>query len=269
METITPQGLRDFLVCPLYFQYRHIDDDYAKHQRKDVYLERYLNVMRRVVSLYFYRKQADENVTFNTLVKRWEKLWFPEELDYQTIAYGEVVASNMPGMLIHYNSLAIAALERFVHLFGTDTGTPVVINEERVFQATPQLRVKTPLDLVLQYSDGSRKVVKWQVGPPRFGRQEQLFNIAATYLAMKSDDIYKPNTTFVIYDFHEYRAKMRRFELSESDIETFLWWAQQVTDRGSPIPRRGFTPYCNTCSFDAKCRDYVDEMISGKGQNDE
>lgn len=263
METITPQAVKDYLVCPLYFDYKHIEKDYATYQKKEIYKERYLNVLRRVVSLFFYRRQAYDAVTYNMLVKRWEKLWFPKGMAYEALAYGDTNRHNPTGTIIHYNSMALAALERFFHLFSTDVGTPIVINEDRLVQVTDSLRIKAPIDLVLQYKDGSRRVVQWQVGTPRFGKHEQMLNFAAIYLAMKSDGFYTPDTTFCIYDFHEFKAKMRRIELTEEDVKRFIYWTECISNRSDPIPSRGFTPYCNSCPFDKQCKDYTSEMIEG------
>lgn len=261
METITPQAIKDFLVCPLFFEYRYVQKLQEKEQENEIYKERYINTLRRVASYFFYRRQAGKPVGFDGLIKRWEKNWFPKGMSYKDIAFGESSVRSDIGHLVKGNSTAIAAIERFYNVFSADAGVPVLIDERRTFQATNNIRLTTSIDLMLKYQDGTRYVVKWLVGKPKFGAHFLTLDLAATHLALKATGSYRDDTYYAVYDFSKPRARLEPFEVSGEDVAFLLNWVRQLDQRGTPIPRRGFTPYCGTCPFDSQCESYVRNMV--------
>ena len=265
MLTLKPDAIKDFLVCPLYFQYKHVDELPENQKADQIYQESYLSTLKRVASYFFYKRQAEKHVGFDALAKRWSKLWFQDDLDY-TELLKTTSKNNQVGKTIKYNTAAVAALERFHSVFSEDDGIPLIIGETRTVQPTQNTRLSVDIDLMLHYDDGSRKVIKWFAGQPKFGKHFLNLEMAATQMAVTSSGAHKKGMTYAMYDFNKPKARIEPVNLTGDDINNVIYRLRQIEERAAPNPNRGFTAYCSSCPFDTECYHYVKSMLRGEDE---
>lgn len=255
IHVVTVDAIRDYHVCELFYRYRYEDELIEPIDYHKLNADRFRSTLSKVVSYYFYKRQAGSNVSYRSLLNRWEKLWFPKEMDAYDMAVQQ--HSVAQGNLATYSNAAISALEAFYNDFHEDEGVPVSIKEEYLVPLREDIRLQGEIDLVLRYPNGRMRVIKWLGNRLHANHNFMSMEFSALRFAMNHRLGNQINASYHLYDLV---APNRGFvELPQptgDDMKALLFWATQIAEAESYVPRRGFTAYCRGCPFDKECEEY-------------
>jgi len=244
--TVGVEGIKDFQVCELYYQLRHRDKELEVLSSRDLMIRRFEATLRRVASFFFWKRQDGIIPSYSALLRRWERLWFPGDMDAYDIAVEqhEVARGNMAS----FTTTAAVAIMRFHEVFAADgLGDPIAIDQPFILPVGKELRIEGRYDLVLRQGNEHR-VVMFTSAPRRPPLSWFTMDFAAQRLSYenKRDREWRDiNVSYSLYD------------LAGCNSKELLYWARLLQDKNDVfVPRRGFTTYCKTCPFDSTCRDW-------------
>lgn len=260
MLKLTVDNIRDFQVCAYYYSLEKEKHPHPINQ-KELLASRYNSTLRKVMSFFFYKRQAGITPSYNALVNRWEKLWFPKDMD----AYDLAVEQHHHRLnLATYSNSAINALLSFYKDFAEDNGTPIIIDEE--FLTTfmyPDLRLAGKFDLVLQYKN-RLKVVQWLINP-KIASGQTIMDFAAIKHAFENRRVGKVPVPieYYLYDVSLLKGGFKQMKPGPEDMASLRYWTNEIRLSEQFIPRRGCTIYCKGCKYDVPCREFTfDRLIA-------
>jgi hypothetical protein len=253
---LTVTAVRDMMACELYFQLRHLEKESEPVDQRTILARRFENTMRRVASYYFFQRQQGFTPSYNALLKRWERVWFPKKYDAYDIAV-EQHAGTM-GNYSSYTSLAAVALLRFVDDFGTpESGDPIAIDEPFIAPVAPELRLEGRFDLVLRKAREHHVVVWTMARKPDVSHHGIDFAAQRfAYERARGRDWKDVTITYWLYSLSSAHTGLLAAEPGADDVAQLLYWARRAGETETYVPRRGYTTYCKNCVFDSICRDW-------------
>lgn len=257
MLNTTIEGVKDFQACELLYQFRHRDSELEVLHARDLLARRFENTLRRTASFFFWKRQDGIIPSYNSLLRRWERLWYPSSMDAYDVAVEqhEVNAGNMSS----YATTAAVAILRFYEVFSSpDLGAPIAIDQPFTLTLGKEMRIEGRYDLVLRRGSEHR-VVLWSATPKRPPSNWFTFDFAAQRLAYedrRGREWERINITYSLYDLAGCNSKELVVEPSADDVACLLYWARRLHDTELYVPRRGLTTYCRTCPFDRSCREW-------------
>lgn len=260
MLELTVDAIRDYEACGLYHKYRYIDGYPVVLSEPDKFGLRYEEIMRKVLAFYFYKQQAGAAPSFNALINRWERLWFPKEMTAYDISVKRTPQAKTFVYQDHvsYSNQASGALLKFYEQFSQHIGDPIQIEDKYFVPLSKEVKLHGRFDLVLRFKDDIR-IYKWLLKGRRPSQAVSTMDFAALMYAFhyrNSKSTLKPK--YFLYDLASGIEKpLTQMHPTEHDVESLLYWARQI-HQGTYVPRRGFSTYCRGCQFDSPCQEFQD-----------
>lgn len=251
MLTLSVDAIHDYQVCELFYNYRYNEKLPETIRSRHLMTDRFEATMKRVASFFFYKKQAGTVPSYNALLNRWERLWFPKDMTAYDIAVEQNDVSH--GNLVSYSNNAASILEQFHAFFSNDERVPVLIDEPYLIPLGRDLRLEGSFDLVLRDRYNKYSVVKYNT---RHLRNDTVLHMAAQRLAFEHRNQRGISVEYDLYGL----ARSGKFhpvdQPTKDDIAALKYWATRIRDKESFVPRRGWTAYCRGCPFDLPCAEF-------------
>ena len=255
LQVLTVDAIRDYHVCELFYKYRYKDQLIEPIDYHRLMVDKFHSTLSKVASYFFYKRQSGTNVSYRSLVNRWEKLWFPKEMDAYDMAVEQHSINH--GNLASYSNVAIAAIEAFYNDFSEDPGMPMSIREPFLTPIRSDIHLEGEIDLVLRYPNKRVKVIKWSNNNRNANFNFMGMEFSALKFAINHRMGMDTNATYHLYDLGSAnRGFIELPQPSEDDMRALLFWASQISSAERYVPRRGFTAYCRGCPFDKECKEF-------------
>lgn len=252
--TLTTPAIKDFQICALLYDYRHRQELYEPIIGREILAQKYDNTLKKVLSFFFYKKQAGLTPSYNALVNRWEKLWFPKEVTAYELALEqhETWHNNMAS----YSNAAVMALMKFHEDFENDLWEPLLISESFLVPLTDQVRIAGTFDLVLRRGKNHKVLlISGRQKRPTMG--QLLLDFAVQKYAFDSRHDDRKSVKYGLYDVGSTRPGFVTATPTKKDVQALFYWANQAVNSEVYAPRRGLTAYCRGCPFDAPCSKFT------------
>lgn len=256
MLTLSADSIRDYQVCSFYFNQKYMlktsDGGYAREQLA----EKFESTLRKVVSFFFYKRQGGIVPSYNALLNRWEKLWFPKNITAYDISIERHESAH--GNLASYSNTAAAALLQFYEDFIDYPGDPVMIDEKFLVPLNKELRLEGTFDLMLRKKHNFQ-IIRWSTKTKRPASDSFNYDFAAQRIAYEYRNHNKWHPEYLLYDLGSTHPGGVPMDPTKEDVNTLLYWANEAyhaVNKEKYVPRRGFTTYCRGCEFDKPCRSF-------------
>lgn len=252
MTRLTVESIKDYQVCSLFYSYRYQDKEYEPMNNRVIMADRFHETLSRVVAFFFYKKQSGVTPSYNAIINRWERLWFPKNMDAYDLAIEQHTVSH--GNLSSYSTKAVEGLRKLYEDFGSTDIQPMLIDEDFSVPIRSDIILDGKLDLVYR-ENGQYTVVRWSTE----GRKPTPSHLQMEFAGIKlAYDHRKPVGQKVNYKIYDLGSDNPGFV--DVDIDTIPdglieYWADQVRE-GDYVPRRGYTAYCKGCPFDEPCKGF-------------
>lgn len=251
MLVLSNDSIKDFQTCERLYDYRYNDDSPEKVYSRDIYTIRFESTIKSILYYFWYKKQAGVTPSYSSLLNRWEKLWFPKDMDSYDIiteqhesAYGNVASLT---------SKAAAILMNFHEKYSTMDIIPIAISENYSAIINRNVRIEDKFDLI--YRDGSKNyVVKFLFNyknSNRYMYQVDFSSMYCGFINRHSDRIKE--TQFGYIDFMSNSLDFVSYKVSSEDIDSLTYWCENISATEVFVPRRNLTPYCKKCPYDEPC----------------
>lgn len=252
MVTVSIDAIKDFQVCSLFYDYRYNKHLNEPTNNRDIMAERFRNTIIRAANFFFYKKQSGVPTSYNALVNRWERLWFPKDMDAYDLMLEQHTISH--GNLVQYSNIAVQSLKRLYEDFEDKTIQPLLIKEEYNVPLHRDVILNGDIDLTYRQGD-QYTAIHWSTGQRKPGLATFQMELAALKLAYQHRDHSNRRVNYAIYDLGSESPGM--IKIPESDIMSGVieFWSKEMLDQ-KYVPRRGYTAYCKGCPFDAACREF-------------
>lgn len=254
---VTVQGLKDFQACELYYKLENSDEPQAEILTDLALMrDKYETDLKNVAFYYFYERQGELAPSFDALIRRWEKAWFPKDMDAydMSIATQKVRKENLKD----FSNMAVSALDVFYEQFDDMTATPIMVDENVVVPLSRTIRLHVRQDLVL-YRAGRFEVIKFIATRNNPRLFDYRLDLACSRLAFEHHHTEEQNrnTVYKLYNLGNPTSKFHTIpQPSERDIISAMYWAKEIEETKTFVPRRGFSSYCRGCKFDNQCLEY-------------
>jgi CRISPR/Cas system-associated exonuclease Cas4 (RecB family) len=245
--------IQDYQVCELFYDYRYNKQEHELILGREMLAERFENTLKRVASFFFYKKQGQSTPSYNALLNRWEKLWFPKDADAYDLAT-EQHETNFNNNT-SYTTAAAAALMQFHEDFANDPADPILIDEKFLVPISNSVRLEGKIDLLLRYKD-TFKVVKWSGRQKRPNDSVLTLDFAAQKMAFEYRNERRKRVSYYLYDLGSTRPGFVPMSPKVKDVNALVFWAKDIEQNDLFVPRRGYTPYCRSCPFDRQCSEW-------------
>lgn len=247
---LSVNAIHDYRVCELYYDFKYVEKEYAPELGRELNAQKFENTLKKIVSFFFYKRQDGVVPSYNSLLNRWEKLWYPKETD----AYDLAVEKHeiQWGNNASYTTAATAALLQFYEDFSGDPSVPILIDDKFLIPIDKQTRLAGSIDLVLRFKD-TYHVIKWSARQVRPTKSKMVLDFAAQKMAFDYRNDTPKQVKYSMYDLGSTRAGFVPVNPKMKDVDALKFWAQDIIDTNVYVPRRGFTTYCKSCPYDAQC----------------
>ena len=256
MLTLSADSIKDYQVCSFYFNEKYIQEANDATYSREQLAERFEVTLRRIVSFFFYKRQGGIIPSYNALLNRWEKLWFPKNVTAYDISTERHESAH--GNLASYSNAAAAALLRFYEDFIDYKADPIIIDENFLIPIGDNLRLEGTFDLVLKKAN-SFQVIKWSTKTKRPPLDSFTYDFAGLKAAYDYRNKSGRAPEFLMYDLGSTNPGGVVMHPSTSDVKALIYWAnraKEAHDAELYVPRRGFTTYCRNCPFDRACKKF-------------
>jgi hypothetical protein len=257
MLDLDADKIKTYQTCSLLYKYRHVDGIYEPILGQSLIRERFENVLKRVLTFYFYQKQEGNQPSIKSLLNRFQKLWFGEGYTAEDL-FSEPSSAIGKKDKIQLAADTIGYFNQFYEDFDESHAIPLLIREDFSIPLTRELKLSGIFDLVLKEGD-TYNVIKWRANNGKPLKTADFF-IDFTILdrafryRMEGRD-YKVN--YFVYDFTSVDKGFNRVEVELGDQYTLLYWCNEILNEVTYPPRRGLTTHCRGCHFDKPCSEYV------------
>lgn len=251
MLSLTTDSIKDFQTCERLYDYRYVEQLPEKLYSRDIYTSRFESTIKNILYYFWYKKQAGISPSFSSLLNRWEKLWFPKNMDSYDIiteqhesAYGNVASLT---------TKASSVLLNFHEKYSDYNLIPIAISEDYTAVVNKNIRVEDTFDLIY-HKDGFNYAVKFLFNYRTANRFMYQVDFATMYVGFKNRHPFKIDSTkFGYIDLLSDNLKFTEYEISQEDVDSVEYWGDAIFEKEVFVPRRGLTPYCKKCPFDEPC----------------
>lgn len=263
MKLITPESLKDFQTCSLLYDYRHNQKLPESIGSRDVLSIRFENTLKEIIYYFFYKKQGGYTPSYASLLNRWEKLWFSQDMssyDIMTEQHESAYGNNAS-----LTTKAASSLLSFYENFSDQAFIPIAINEDYVMPVTAKVKLKDKFDIIL-YRDKKYYIIKLMFNYRNSHQYMYQVNFAAMYnaFAVKHGERIH-NARFGYIDMLMPKVIFTEFEITKEDLDSLRFWSDELQQAQKFIPRRGLTWYCKKCPFDKPCSKWANWNNDEKG----
>ncbi len=252
MTRLTVQAIKDYQVCSLFYSYRYHDKEYEPMNNRVLMADRFHDVLTRVVAFFFYKKQSGVTPSYNAIVNRWERLWFPKEMDAYDLAIEQHTISH--GNLAQYSNVAVMGLKKLYEDFESADIQPMLINEDFSVPIASDVILDGNLDLVYRIG-GEYHVIRWSTTQKKPSLANLQMEFAGTRLAWNHRSPAGLKVKYAVYDLGSDSPGRMDFDIDSVPRGLIEYWADQAK-LGEFVPRRGYTAYCKGCPFDVPCKGF-------------
>lgn len=251
MKLVTPKGLKDFQTCALLYKYRHEDQLLEKIQSRDLVAERFENTIKEIVYYFFYKKQGGYAPSYSSLLNRWEKLWFSEDVSHYDIITEKHESAY--GNNASLTTKAAAILLSFHKNFSDQDFIPISINDECVVPVGRTAKLKYVFDVIL--AKGKKYyVIKFLFNYKTSHQHMYEVDFAAMKHAYSFKNPTKiKETKFGYIDFAQPKIFFEEYDVDDEDVMALEFWTEEIVNEEAFVPRRGLTWYCKKCPYDKPC----------------
>lgn len=253
--TVGVNQLKDYEVCSLFYNYKYREHTPFIEDKRDLMNLRFEEVMKRTASYYFYKRQGGVIPSYNSILNRWEKLWFPKG----TSAYDLKIEQHesVHGSLVSYTKIAAHSFMEFNEDFSNnDYGIPLLIDEKFLIPLGSNVRLEGSIDLVLRDREHFYRVIKWVAHQKRPSLSSLMLDFAAQKLAFEFRNETPKRVSYYIYDLGSPHTVALEMFPNKNDINALKFWAKSIRDEKVFYPRRGMTTRCRGCPYDKPCSNF-------------
>lgn len=261
MIKITANSLRDYQTCARLYAYRYGEDKTTeKLDIRERRAARFDETIRRVITFFFYKKQAMAEPSYQALLNRWQKLWFEPGTNAMDIA----LAKNETwwNSDISYVTQATNALLVFYDEFANKPEQQVVlVDESFCVPLSKTVALEGQFDVILREQKPDKTfqyhIYKWANISIKRAISFWTFDFTIMDYAFRYRNSFKNlDTKFYLWNFNGSLIGSKEIELETEDIQTMRYWATELENTKVFASRRGFTSYCKSCPFDKKCAEW-------------
>jgi hypothetical protein len=252
MTRLTVQAIKDYQVCSLFYSYRYEDKEYEPLNNRVLMADRFHETLTRVVAFFFYKKQSGVTPSYNAIINRWERLWFPKDMDAYDVAVEQHTVSH--GNLTQYSTQAAKGLLKLYEDFEDKSIQPILIDEDYSVPIRSDIILDGTLDLVYRI-DGEYHVIKWVTTQKRPTMPSLVMEFAGTRAAYDHRKPAGQKVNYAIYDLGSDNPGRVDYDMTDVPAGMIEYWAEQAK-LGEFVPRRGYTAYCKGCPFDIPCKGF-------------
>lgn len=251
MQSITIDGIKDFQICERLYDYRYLEKLSEKVYSRDIYTLKFESTIKNILYYFWFKKQAGITPSYASLLNRWEKLWFPKNMDHYDIiteqhesAYGNVSSLT---------TKAANILLKYYETYNDSSYIPISINDTYLAFLNKKIKIQDKFDLI--YIDNNTNyVVKFLFNYKSNHRYMYQIDFATTYLGFKEKHPARvKQTKFGYVDLLSNNVKFIEYEITDEDIDSLDYWCDTIVNKEIYVPRRGLTSYCKKCPFDEPC----------------
>lgn len=251
MLELTIDAIKDFQICERLYDYRHNEKLSEKIYSRDIYTKKFESTIKSIIYFFWYKKQGGITPSFSSLLNRWEKLWFPKNVDHYDIVTEQ--HESVYGNLASLTTKASGILLNFHETYSDMDVIPLAISEDFVAVPNKSIKIEDKFDLIYR-KDNTNYVVKFLFNYKSNFSYLYQADFAVMYLGFKlrHPDRVK-ETKFGYIDLLSNKLNFIEYELSSEDIDSLEYWCDSILSKEDFVPRRGLTSYCKKCPFDDPC----------------
>lgn len=251
MFVLTSNSIKDFQLCERLYDYRHVEKLPETIYSRDLSILKFENSLRNIINFFWFKKQAGITPSYASLLKRWEKIWFPKETSHYDLStqQHESVYGNMTSL----TTQAANVILNFYETYSTLEAIPISISDDYVVAINKDIKVEDKFDLIYK-NDNINYVVKFIFNYKNSHRQIYQVDFSIMYLGFKNLHPSKMSTTkFGYIDLMSNNLSFNEYEVNQQDVESINYWCDTIKNKKVFVPRRGMTSYCKKCPFDSPC----------------
>ena len=254
MLELTIDAIKDFQICERLYDYRHNEKLSEKIYSRDIYTKKFESTIKSIIYFFWYKKQGGISPSYSSLLNRWEKLWFPKNVDHYDIVFEqhESVYGNMSSL----TTKAAGILLNIYETYGDSSLIPLSISDDYVAIVNKNIKINEKFDLIYRH-DNKNYVVKFVFNYKSNFSYIYQIDFAIMYLGFKLKHPDKlRNTHFGYVDLLANKIQFVEYEINIEDIESLEYWCDTILGKDLYVPRRGLTSYCKKCPFDDPCKNW-------------
>lgn len=264
MLDLNADMIKTYQTCSLLYKYRYVDGLFEPIVNDKLVRDRFENVLRRVLTFYFYQKQDGNQPSFKSMLNRFQKIWFGEGYTAEDI-FSEVTNATHKKDKLSLAGETIKYFADFYEEFDASSAIPLMMREDFSVPIGKEIKLSGFFDVVLKEVN-DYKVIKWRANNARplntadFFVDFAIFDHAFRH-RMEGRDF---NVKYYIYDFMSIHKGMNEVEVHPDDFFTLKYWCNEILRDTTYPPRRGLTTHCRGCHFNQPCSEYsiTEEMLS-------
>lgn len=257
MIEISVDGVKDFRTCGLLYDYRHGREMYEAISADNLVYQRFDSTMRKIIAFFFYKKQSGVIPSFNAIINRWEKYWFPKDMTSYELMIDQY--SPMSKNPISYNTHAVAILGKFYEEFVNHPADPVYIDEPFIVPINKNVKLSGAFELGMRNPKNKEyTIIKWNTASKRPDNTTTTLDFAALKYAFDHQHLERErDVNFYLYDFNSVDTDpWHKVDVTEKDVMSLCYWADEAISAKLYVPRRDVTTYCKRCPFQSECSEW-------------
>lgn len=251
MLELSIQGIKDFQTCERLYDYRFQEKVSEKIYSRELFSLRFENTIKNILYFFWYKKQAGITPSYSSLLNRWEKLWFPKNIDSYDIMTEQHESAY--GNLASLTTKAASILLNFHETYSDQEMIPLAISEDYVAVLGKNIKINDSFDLIYR-KDNKNYVTKFMFNyKTNYSYMYQIdFSVMYTGFKLRHPDRLN-ETHFGFIDLLSNNLNFVEYEIGSEDIDSLEYWCENILTKEVFVPRRGLTSYCKKCPFDDIC----------------
>ena len=255
MLELNVEAIKDFQTCERLYDYRYRDKLPEKVYSRDIYTAKFESTIKNIIYFFWFKKQAGISPSYSSLLNRWEKLWFPKNVDHYDIATEQ--HESMYGNMASLTTKAANILLTFHETYSDVDMIPLAISEEYIAVINKEIKIVDKFDLIIR-KDNKNYVTKLLFNYKTNHRHMYQVDFSAMYMGFKLRHPNRVNeTSFGYIDLMSNSLDFIEYEISSEDIDSLEYWCDTMCHKETFVPRRGLTAYCKKCPHDEPCSKWI------------
>lgn len=255
MLELSVDAIKDFQTCERLYDYRYQEKLPEKIYSRDLYTAKFESTIKNILYFFWYKKQAGITPSYSSLLNRWEKLWFPKNMDSYDIMTEQHESAY--GNLASLTTKAAAILLNFHETYSDQEMIPLAICEDYVAVIGKEVKIADTFDLVYR-KDRQNYVTKFMFNYKTNNSFMYQVDFSVMYLGFKLRHPGRINETrFGYIDLLANNLDFIEYEIGTEDIDSLEYWCDTICNKDIFVPRRGLTAYCKRCPHDEPCSKWI------------